>query len=98
MSARKFLRSGINSVYTPQPKHFPSLAMTNYAAVLFITFTVLGAISATPLMARDDLLEVIPGPGLPSLESLGVTSAELYAMGLPESTSPNAITLASIFI
>ncbi|UNI21109.1 hypothetical protein JDV02_007127 [Purpureocillium takamizusanense] len=27
--------------------------------------------------------EVIPGPGLPSLAELGVTSAELYSMGLP---------------
>jgi hypothetical protein len=28
--------------------------------------------------------EVIPGPGLPSLASLNVTSAQLYEMGIPE--------------
>ncbi|KAF1359159.1 hypothetical protein EJ07DRAFT_91482, partial [Lizonia empirigonia] len=27
--------------------------------------------------------KVIPGPGFPSLKSLGLTSAELYAMGKP---------------
>ncbi|KAH8722345.1 hypothetical protein GQ44DRAFT_711937 [Phaeosphaeriaceae sp. PMI808] len=44
----------------------------------------LGAVSATPLGARDAVPEVIPGPGLPSLESLNLTSADLYAMALPE--------------
>ncbi|KAH8704358.1 hypothetical protein GQ44DRAFT_764154 [Phaeosphaeriaceae sp. PMI808] len=46
--------------------------------------TSLGAVSANPLGARDAVPEVIPGPGLPSLESLGLTSAELHAMGLPD--------------
>lgn len=27
--------------------------------------------------------EVVPGPGLPSLAALGVTSVELYSMGWP---------------
>lgn len=39
--------------------------------------------SATPL--TQQVSEVIPGPGLPSLESLGLTSAELYAMPTPAS-------------
>jgi hypothetical protein len=95
MSAHKYLRAGVISVYAPQLKDFPFAAMTNYAAVLFLTFNILRAVSATPLMARDDVPEVIPGPGLPSLESLGVTSAELHAMGLPDSMSPITMTLTS---
>jgi hypothetical protein len=30
--------------------------------------------------------EVIPGPGLPSLAELNVTSAQLYELGIPEGT------------
>lgn len=29
--------------------------------------------------------EVVPGPGLPSLAELGLTSAQLYQMGTPKS-------------
>lgn len=29
--------------------------------------------------------EVVPGPGLPSLEEVGLTSAQLYQMGMPKS-------------
>lgn len=36
-----------------------------------------------PQDAAVNVPEVIPGPGLPSLESLGLTSEQLYAMGLP---------------
>ncbi|OAQ64491.1 hypothetical protein VFPPC_05757 [Pochonia chlamydosporia 170] len=31
--------------------------------------------------------EVVPGPGLPSLEQLGLTSAELYSLGKPNITA-----------
>ncbi|KAL6703961.1 hypothetical protein ACN47E_008899 [Coniothyrium glycines] len=44
------------------------------------------ATAAPTLETRTSLPEVIPGPGLPSLESLGLTSEALYAMGKPESS------------
>ncbi|KAK3901784.1 hypothetical protein C8A05DRAFT_34516 [Staphylotrichum tortipilum] len=34
-------------------------------------------------MAEGGVPEVIPGPGMPSLKDLNVTSAQLYAMGAP---------------
>lgn len=46
------------------------------------------AAAAPALEARNSVPEVIPGPGLPSLESLGLTSEMLYAMGVPESCNP----------
>ena len=47
---------------------------------------VLSALSSTVVAvpaARSSVPEVIPGPGLPSLASLNLTSADLYAMGPP---------------
>ena len=38
--------------------------------------------AVTGLVVRSP--EVVPGEGLPSLQELGITSAELYAMGRPE--------------
>ena len=42
--------------------------------------------SAAPTVAdvRSELPEIIPGPGLPSLESLGLNSTYLYSLGKPE--------------
>ena len=40
------------------------------------------AVVAVPV-ATSSIPEVIPGLGLPSLESLGLTLADLYAMGPP---------------
>lgn len=54
-----------------------------FSAVLILV----ASLQAVSAMAIDDraakVPEVIPGPGLPSLKSLGLTSAELYAMGKP---------------
>ncbi|KAJ4374808.1 hypothetical protein N0V83_001885 [Neocucurbitaria cava] len=43
-------------------------------------------VSAAPaaVEVRAEVLEVIPGPGLPSLESLGITSEYLFSLGAPE--------------
>ncbi|KAF2023234.1 hypothetical protein EK21DRAFT_95076 [Setomelanomma holmii] len=57
--------------------------MAKYFTALFVALASLQAASANPLGARAEVAEVIPGDGLPSLESLGLTSADLYAMGLP---------------
>ncbi|KAJ6785765.1 hypothetical protein PWT90_06610 [Aphanocladium album] len=43
------------------------------------------AAAITVLGSTISLPEIIPGPGLPSLESLGLTSAELRAMPRPTS-------------
>ena len=51
----------------------PLLAALSMFATAVVT--VPAAMSSVP--------EVIPGPGLPSLESLGLTLADLYAMGPP---------------
>jgi len=42
--------------------------------------TLLSSVTAmpTPGEAASTVVEVIPGPGLPSLESLGITSADLF--------------------
>jgi hypothetical protein len=38
--------------------------------------------------------EVIPGPGLPSLKELGLTSADLYKIGRPDSCMRKTLNLA----
>lgn len=37
--------------------------------------------------------EVIPGPGLPSLKELGITSDDLYKIGRPDSCMEEALNL-----
>ncbi|KAF8557143.1 hypothetical protein OG21DRAFT_1407725 [Imleria badia] len=60
---------------------------------MFTRIPVLAALSvfATAVVAvpaaTSSVPEVIPGPGLPSLESLNLTSADLYAMGPPPAAS-----------
>jgi hypothetical protein len=56
---------------------FPALATS-----LLLSLSV----SANPLVERREVFpEVIPGEGLPSLASLGLTSAELYETPVPPS-------------
>lgn len=38
--------------------------------------------------------EVVPGPGLPSLKELGITSAELYKIGRPDSCMSETLSLS----
>ncbi|KAF3040206.1 hypothetical protein E8E11_003157 [Didymella keratinophila] len=51
--------------------------------------------SAAPTVAdpRSGLPEVIPGPGLPSLESLGLNSTYLYSLGKPENLNDGEMTI-----
>ena len=51
-----------------------------------LSLASLQTISALPTTqnAVQSYPEVIPGPGLPSLESLNLTSAQLYEMPLPK--------------
>ncbi|CAI6339627.1 unnamed protein product [Periconia digitata] len=50
---------------------------------VFFLISLAFSVSATPLPPVEPFPEVIPGPGLPSLESLNLTSTELYTMELP---------------
>lgn len=53
----------------------------------FFIASLLGLASLQGVMAApaaEVYPEVIPGPGLPSLAELGLTSAQLYEMGTPE--------------
>lgn len=56
-----------------------------FIASIFAALVALQSVAASPIVdARDEYPEVIPGEGLPSLESLSVISAQLYEIGLPE--------------
>ncbi|KAF1846668.1 uncharacterized protein K460DRAFT_417705 [Cucurbitaria berberidis CBS 394.84] len=56
-----------------------------FISSLLFSLASLQAVSATPIVeAREKYPDVIPGPGLPSLESLGLTTAKLYEMPRPE--------------
>jgi hypothetical protein len=57
---------------------------THIAALVLLS---LRAVSALPT-AETIYPEVIPGPGLPSLAELGLTSAQLYTMK-PECRQPS---------
>lgn len=48
----------------------------------YLILGLLSVASAAPPVSGN-YPEVIPGPGLPSLESLGITSAELYQLPHP---------------
>jgi hypothetical protein len=46
------------------------------SAVVLLALASVGSVAAVP--SPPDYPEVIPGPGLPSLASLGLTSKDLY--------------------
>jgi len=57
--------------------------------LLVLSLAAFRITSANPLPGTTQQVpEVIPGDGLPSLESLGLTSAKLYAMGNPSAQTP----------
>jgi hypothetical protein len=58
---------------------------TTFITSVLSSLILLQVTSASPLQARDTTQypEVIPGPGLPSLEALGLTTAQLYETPLP---------------
>jgi hypothetical protein len=57
--------------------------------LLFLLTTTSGSVIATQEHAYP---EVVPGPGLPSLASLGLTTADLYNMPLPSASLPSIVT------
>jgi hypothetical protein len=55
----------------------------------FFISSLLGLAAFQGAMAAPKVYpEVIPGPGLPSLAELGLTSAQLYEMPVPEGRQP----------
>lgn len=56
--------------------------MTNFFISSIFGLASLQGVMAAP--AAQVYPEVIPGPGLPSLAELGLTSAQLYQMGTPK--------------
>lgn len=68
------------------------MAPQTHIATIMLALASFQATSALP--APETVYpEVIPGPGLPSLASLNLTSAELYQMGLPKCMYRHFITL-----
>lgn len=49
-----------------------------------IGLTSVASAAPTALGVRSTVPEVIPGPGMPSLESLGLTSEYLFSLGKPD--------------
>lgn len=60
------------------------MAPTTYLYAFILALTTLKTAAALPT-SEQVYPEVIPGPGLPSLASLNLTSAELYQKKLPPS-------------
>jgi len=63
------------------------MASTNTLSRFVLLLTLYQAATANPGIGKRptvDYPEVIPGPGLPSLASLNLTSTELYDMPLPD--------------
>jgi hypothetical protein len=55
-----------------------------YFSAIASTLLLATAVSASPLVEqRKAHPEIIPGPGLPSLASLGLTTAQLYETPVP---------------
>lgn len=55
-----------------------------YFTAILAALAILNPIAAMPQAKRTTFPELIPGPGLPSLASLGLTSADLYNMPTPK--------------
>jgi hypothetical protein len=57
--------------------------MRQSTVILIFVLTLIHAAFSTPLLVDRDVREVSLGPGLPSLTSLNLTSADLFAMPRP---------------
>ncbi|TFK68300.1 hypothetical protein BDN72DRAFT_960370 [Pluteus cervinus] len=57
------------------------LSIAHFVALLVLAFAGLNSVVATPATESGNVYpEVVPGPGLPSLKELGLTSEQLYKM------------------
>ncbi|KAF3046335.1 hypothetical protein E8E12_002447 [Didymella heteroderae] len=63
------------------------------AYALLLSLATVASAAPTVADGRSALPEVIPGPGLPSLESLGLNSTYLYSLGKPENLNDGEMTI-----
>lgn len=63
--------------------------ITSLCAVVLLALASISRVAAVP--SPSEYPEVIPGPGLPSLASLGLTSKDLYE-GTRLPSNPNLLT------
>ncbi|KAH7369504.1 hypothetical protein BKA65DRAFT_284 [Rhexocercosporidium sp. MPI-PUGE-AT-0058] len=63
----------------------PITQVAGRAAVILPAREALASVEVEIEDIKDDFPEIIPGPGLPSLAFLNLTSAELFAMPIPAS-------------
>lgn len=54
--------------------------MLSYGGAILAAIALHAVFASAVPNARDTARTVVPGPGLPTLEELGLTSEELYAM------------------
>lgn len=54
--------------------------MLSYGSAILVAIASHAVFAIAVPSARDTARTVVPGPGLPTLEELGLTSEELYAM------------------
>lgn len=66
---------------------------TTYVTPAILALASFNAVTGAAIEALKTP-QVIPGPGLPSLKELGLTSADLYKIGRPDSCMRAALNLA----
>lgn len=63
------------------PKHSPEMfASPSLVALALAAFAAVNTVAIPAAEPRKEYPEVVPGPGLPTLAELGLTSEELYTM------------------
>lgn len=60
------------------------MTISTYLTALLAALTMFSPVAALPKAVRTVYPEVIPGPGMPSLASLNLTSEQLYNMPLTQ--------------
>jgi hypothetical protein len=77
------LHASIFPLHHSSPRTTPTLFKMYFSAIAS-TLLLATAVSASPLVEqRKAHPEIIPGPGLPSVASLGLTMAQLYETPVP---------------
>ncbi len=73
--------------------YLPELRMAKFLISFLFGLASTQAAAATPFKAYP---EVIPGPGLPSLAELNLTSAQLYEQGPPDGGMCSALRVSHL--
>jgi hypothetical protein len=80
--------------YMPARRRFEqSRTFATMPSPQYILFFLLSTIFCSAVLSQEDAYpEVVPGPGLPSIASVNLTTADLYNMPLPSNSLPSVIT------